>query len=93
MSTSSSGGRGRAAASTSSLLRSRLGPRESGLRASGCSWEGELFFDPVPGWVVIATRSMRTAVSAACPRPWDRASPTPDLGVRPVYLLPGPGEY
>ena len=35
MRTSSSGGSGRAAASTSFLLRSRLGPRESGLRASG----------------------------------------------------------
>src|SRR6202044_2044996 len=32
-------------------------------------------------------------VPATGPRPWDRASPTPDLGVRPVYLLPGPGEY
>jgi len=36
MRTSSSGGRGCAAARTSSLLRSRLGPRGSGLRAS-CS--------------------------------------------------------
>jgi hypothetical protein len=32
-------------------------------------------------------------VPATGPRPWDRASPTPDLGVRPVDLLPGPGEY